>query len=322
MTERVHWTCPGCGKKYAVPSIKGLTYCPSCLAVRSSSERSDEPDAETPINVGSSRQPPASAHLPRTVPRNRFLVTLAVSIIACFAGGYLVASRSAVTPVAALGRVERPVVTPKPTDPDKALVEMWLKLNLDDGSWEEVRWWPAFDQRPILEQLAQQVPLFRPRDGNAIREDMMKMIRYKLTYDKVARLRFRTKNRLGAMQIEDDIFGIEGDSVVCLSKSDNITDAGQKALEVERPSVEDRVQRMIEWESREQQHPGLPHPLPQRPQGPAKARAEDSKAPAADVRATDFAQGLSDLSKHFEQRHAEQEQNKANKPKKPLRPNN
>jgi len=30
MTKRVHWTCPGCGKVYAVPSTAGLTVCPKC----------------------------------------------------------------------------------------------------------------------------------------------------------------------------------------------------------------------------------------------------------------------------------------------------
>ena len=29
-TSRVNWTCPGCGKVYAVPSIAGLTVCPKC----------------------------------------------------------------------------------------------------------------------------------------------------------------------------------------------------------------------------------------------------------------------------------------------------
>ncbi|WP_157605538.1 hypothetical protein [Schlesneria paludicola] len=29
------------------------------------------------------------------------------------------------------------------SDPDKALVEIWLKENLNDGKWEEVKWYPA-----------------------------------------------------------------------------------------------------------------------------------------------------------------------------------
>ena len=30
--HRVHWTCPGCGKTYAVPSTAGLTVCPKCTS--------------------------------------------------------------------------------------------------------------------------------------------------------------------------------------------------------------------------------------------------------------------------------------------------
>lgn len=29
-SSRVNWTCPGCGKVYAVPSTAGLTVCPTC----------------------------------------------------------------------------------------------------------------------------------------------------------------------------------------------------------------------------------------------------------------------------------------------------
>lgn len=29
---RIEWTCPGCQKKYAVPSTDGLTVCPECAA--------------------------------------------------------------------------------------------------------------------------------------------------------------------------------------------------------------------------------------------------------------------------------------------------
>ncbi|MBC8113840.1 MAG: hypothetical protein H7062_05650 [Candidatus Saccharimonas sp.] len=32
MQTRTEWTCPGCQKKYAVPSTDGLTVCPACAA--------------------------------------------------------------------------------------------------------------------------------------------------------------------------------------------------------------------------------------------------------------------------------------------------
>lgn len=32
MLARTEWTCPGCRKKYAVPSTDGLTVCPACAA--------------------------------------------------------------------------------------------------------------------------------------------------------------------------------------------------------------------------------------------------------------------------------------------------
>lgn len=32
MLARTEWTCPGCQRKYAVPSTDGLTVCPTCAA--------------------------------------------------------------------------------------------------------------------------------------------------------------------------------------------------------------------------------------------------------------------------------------------------
>lgn len=114
MTSRVHWTCPGCQKTYAVPDATGLTLCPACRA--------------------------------RSLP-SRFLLK---ATVAALVGIILVAGwlwwRSSrpnlIAPIAAviLG------------DPDKKLAESWLKENLNEGEWEEVRWWPAVEMAPYVKE--------------------------------------------------------------------------------------------------------------------------------------------------------------------------
>lgn len=68
--------------------------------------------------------------------------------------------------------------SPKPkdvagaVDPDLELVRAWLKENLDDPHWEEVRWWHAREVRK----------------------------------SKIGRLKYRTKNKNGATQLYDRLF--------------------------------------------------------------------------------------------------------------------
>lgn len=49
------------------------------------------------------------------------------------------------------GKPPDPPQKPNPPQHDKALVEQWLKEHLNDGRWEEVRWWPAITLQAIYD---------------------------------------------------------------------------------------------------------------------------------------------------------------------------
>ena len=111
MTSRVHWTCPGCQKTYAVPDDTGLTLCPLCRS--------------------------------RTKPK-RFpgkLSAAVLGLVVVFGLAWWMASRT---------NLMTPVSRVVFGNPEKRLIATWLRENLNDGKWEEVRWWPAVDVGPHL----------------------------------------------------------------------------------------------------------------------------------------------------------------------------
>ena len=58
MRARTEWACPGCQKKYAVPSTDGLTLCPACAAAIAAPQLDalemteiEFPEADAPANL-------------------------------------------------------------------------------------------------------------------------------------------------------------------------------------------------------------------------------------------------------------------------------
>lgn len=101
MLKRTEWTCPGCQKKYAVPSTDGLTVCPTC-AVGIASSRSaslDMTEVEIPDADVSGDFPEFDSPEPTTVQPSRrrqhgpfgFVVALASWILGMYLAwcGYL-----------------------------------------------------------------------------------------------------------------------------------------------------------------------------------------------------------------------------------------
>lgn len=104
---RVKWSCPGCKKTIRVPEGTDLILCPDC-------------------RVESSMKPIKRKTSIWTASDIAFLVV----VMMVFFGVVIVAAK-AFWPA------------PATTDPAKLLVEQWLREHLDDGQWDEVRWWPA-----------------------------------------------------------------------------------------------------------------------------------------------------------------------------------
>ncbi len=77
------------------------------------------------------------------------------------------------------------------TDPDLALVRNLLKENLPTGKWEEIRWWPKryYDPKP-------------PRQS---------VIGWGGKH--ICRLKFRTGNEAGGMEVIDQVFGIDNGKI-------------------------------------------------------------------------------------------------------------
>ena len=105
-------------------------------------------------------------------------VAILLAALLFYGGSHLLSKTSA---------VNNPVLAKILPDPDKAAVEEWLRMNLDDPNWTEVRWWPA---KEIIKQQVGKIPA------------------------RVCRLRFRSKNPLGAMMLWDEIFIIQQDGKV------------------------------------------------------------------------------------------------------------
>lgn len=106
--RRGNWRCPGCRTVFEVADTTDLILCSDC-------------------RVDSAVKPQ----------RRKNQSTWAVSDVAFVAIGL-----SVLLGVAVLGG--RALLQAVPTsDPEKALVEKWLKENLADGKWEEVKWFPA-----------------------------------------------------------------------------------------------------------------------------------------------------------------------------------
>lgn len=82
-------------------------------------------------------------------------------------------------------------------DDGRQAVEAWLAENLDSGEWEEVRWWPAREA------------------GEGWKKD------FKIDSPvSIARMKYRTQNRVGGTELRDDYFflSLESDAPMVLHR--------------------------------------------------------------------------------------------------------
>lgn len=117
---RVPWTCPRCKARYAVPSTQGLTLCPKC---QKDAEWSEESQALPAIEASSGS-------------KKALLALVALGAVVLVAAGVLWPR----------GHDKPDPLAVALKGSDKAAVEKWLKENLPDGKWEEIRWWPSIEE--------------------------------------------------------------------------------------------------------------------------------------------------------------------------------
>ncbi len=108
---RVEWKCPGCKVVYRVPTAEGLVLCPNCRVA--------------PVNNKPTPRKPKSS---RWTASDVAFVVISSAVL-----------------IGALTLIGIPFWNAmKPEkDPTKLLVRQWLHENLEDGKWEEVKWFPA-----------------------------------------------------------------------------------------------------------------------------------------------------------------------------------
>ena len=108
----------------------------------------------------------------------------------------------------------------EPPDPQRDAVRAYLRENLDDGDFEEVRWWPV---KPLPE-----VNTVFAEKWRASRDDWQKLGDAKRAAEaegeakaaeaepvpQVARLKYRTTNKAGASELRDALFVFEADGRV------------------------------------------------------------------------------------------------------------
>jgi hypothetical protein len=125
-------------------------------------------------------------------------------------------------------------------DPDLTAVRAWLRDNLDDPKWEEVRWWPARDMTELKELEIKElraaiaetvknlerskVRSYSRADGGWTKERLVAIYSQQIRSGneilsgklqqrplRLCRLKYRTKNPLGTNTLCDCLFEINGD---------------------------------------------------------------------------------------------------------------
>lgn len=114
-------------------------------------------------------------------------------------------------------------------DPDLEKVRKYLRENLNSGKWEEVRWWTgrpmekmSADSESTLISIIESKkellnnPLLKPSDIAKLKSNVRKLeskLREtrSIPTPKGARLKYRTKNAFGGMQLHDQVFFIYDD---------------------------------------------------------------------------------------------------------------
>ncbi len=122
---RVNWTCLNCRKTVMIRDTQDVVSCPAC-------------GVESP-RIAPRYKPERRKKSGWTASSISF--TVIASIFAMMGVGY--------------GGYVLTKALPK-ADPDRALAEQWLKENLQDGKWEQVKWYP-----PVTPQGLFDINLFR-----------------------------------------------------------------------------------------------------------------------------------------------------------------
>lgn len=111
---------------------------------------------------------------------------------------------------------------PLPEEDGLYEVRQWLKIHLDDPYWEEIRFWPARRIPEIvtesLLQATKDLEEYKKNTNEADTEHITSMINYtekrirelqESHSPSMCRLKFRTKNRQGGMEIRDYVWGFD-----------------------------------------------------------------------------------------------------------------
>ena len=195
--SRVKWTCPQCRKNYSVPSTAGLVLCPAC-------KKPTSPPAVTKRKGFSAATIAAIVML--------LLTPLSAGILNLFMSAEKVAELRKLIPQ---------------LDPSRSLVAKWLRENLNDGTWEEVKWWPTVESqalydanaRRIITQIESAKIRFEDRRNDEFdwqRRHENTLATWKLHWEsfekiglrKFCGMKYRTRSPMGGKVIQSQIFEI------------------------------------------------------------------------------------------------------------------
>ena len=188
--QRVEWICPGCHTKYGVPSTVGLVLCPKC----------------TKTNVS-----PSALKRRRVSPA--VITAFVILLLTPVSGALLYFSMTTIKPA----EIAKAVLE---QNASKSAVRKWLKENLDDGSWEEVKWWPVVkshtlyeaNARKIISQIEESKKVFESGSD----QPLQSLAEWKQHYEMFEKngirefsgLKYRTRSPLGGKVLREQIFEI------------------------------------------------------------------------------------------------------------------
>jgi hypothetical protein len=164
---------------------------------------------------------------------------------------YMTALLGSIGTISCSGTKPIPVVS---SDPDRALVEAWLRENLNDPHWESVKWWPAVEQGPIYDDLVAKQREWRKAHPGPLEQiestdlpDDEDLANFVLTDEssqprppfpeKVIRFKFRTKTS-GDLTIHDSVFVIQGKVVRKIDLGDMVFSRTLLQLDTNRVEVD------------------------------------------------------------------------------------
>lgn len=151
MATRIHWTCPGCAAKYAVPSTTGLTVCPKCASRLADLGRKTRFRQRLILGcVAVAFSTLGIAYIANVINRSE-----SDNAKADVVPDVRPVEPEKVAPMQeAIVRAPEQNPNPKPQvapDTDLALVREYLKSNTRDGKWQEVYWWSGVTLQKLFD---------------------------------------------------------------------------------------------------------------------------------------------------------------------------